>query len=133
MEGQLLLGVGKMSQKWDELSGGERQRAIIACGLFLSRGDGPLRGSEIPGKLSPDRPNTRLYDLIDSGAAATTAAAVNAGAGCVLLLDEPTAACDEAACAAVERALVESGVACVIVTHDHRQAERLAHTRILLS
>lgn len=51
----------------------------------------------------------------------------------VLLLDEPTAACDPLACAAVERLLIKTGVACVVVTHDERQAARLATTRVLLT
>jgi putative ABC transport system ATP-binding protein len=45
----------------------------------------------------------------------------------VLLLDEPTAALDEAARDAVERALAGlDGVSTVLVTHDPAQAERLA-------
>jgi putative ABC transport system ATP-binding protein len=45
----------------------------------------------------------------------------------VLLLDEPTAALDEVARDAVERALTGlEGVAMVLVTHDRPQAERLA-------
>lgn len=51
----------------------------------------------------------------------------------ILLLDEPTAACDSLSCAAVERLLIETGAACVVVTHDERQAERLANTRIILA
>jgi putative ABC transport system ATP-binding protein len=47
-----------------------------------------------------------------------------------LLLDEPTAALDEAAKEGVERTLAElarrSGAAIVLVTHDRGQAERLA-------
>jgi UDP-glucose/iron transport system ATP-binding protein len=47
----------------------------------------------------------------------------------VLLADEPTAALDEFATATVEktlRALVEDGLTTVLVTHDLRQARRLA-------
>lgn len=51
----------------------------------------------------------------------------------VLLLDEPTAACDAASCEAVERAIVNSGVAAIIVTHDDRQAVRLCHKRLMLA
>jgi ATPase subunit of ABC transporter with duplicated ATPase domains len=136
MEIQLLLGAGKMSQQWGALSGGERQRAVIACGLILCCGDATLGNAETTKKLSPSRPSTQPSGSESERAFTAVAEEVvagTAGPGCVLLLDEPTAACDEAACAAVERALVQSGVACVIVTHDQRQAERLAHTRILLS
>jgi putative ABC transport system ATP-binding protein len=47
----------------------------------------------------------------------------------VLLLDEPTSALDEVARDGVERTLAElarAGVAMVLVTHDRRQAERVA-------
>ena len=50
----------------------------------------------------------------------------------MLLLDEPTAACDEATARLVESALWAAGCALVIVTHDPLQAERLAHRRLLL-
>ena len=99
-----MLPAGKLSQAWASLSGGQRQRAIIACGVLLSGG-------------------------LTSATATATAASISQT---ILLLDEPTAACDEVACAAVEQLLVDSGVACVIVTHDSCQAERLAHTRISL-
>jgi ABC-type sugar transport system ATPase subunit len=133
MEGRLLLGAGKMSQQWGTLSGGERQRAIIACGLILGRGGAQDENPAAPGKLSPSRPGVRSEEPGRDGESKEEVVSRTSGAGCVLLLDEPTAACDDVACAAVERVLVQSGVACVIVTHDSRQAERLAHTRILLS
>lgn len=53
----------------------------------------------------------------------------------VLLLDEPTAALDEAAVAAVEallRGLVAGGTALLLVTHSTEQAGRLAHRRLHL-
>jgi putative ABC transport system ATP-binding protein len=51
----------------------------------------------------------------------------------VLLLDEPTAALDEAAKAAVEDALRGlGGVSLVLVTHDRDQAERLAQRTVEL-
>ncbi len=50
----------------------------------------------------------------------------------LLLLDEPTAACDTETTLLVERALVASGAAMVCITHDERQARRIAHRRILL-
>ena len=43
----------------------------------------------------------------------------------ILLLDEPTSACDEGAARAVERLVLDSGAAVVWVTHDSAQAARL--------
>ena len=43
----------------------------------------------------------------------------------ILLLDEPTSACDEGAARAVERLVLDSGAAVVWVTHDGAQAARL--------
>ena len=51
----------------------------------------------------------------------------------VLLMDEPTAACDAVSCSAVEQAITRCGAACLLITHDERQAARIAHRRILLS
>ncbi len=53
--------------------------------------------------------------------------------GCILLLDEPTAACDNETTLLVERALIMSGCAIIMTTHDDRQAIRLAHKRFMLS
>jgi len=53
----------------------------------------------------------------------------------VLLADEPTSALDEFATATVERtlrALVEDGLTTVLVTHDLRQAHRLADDLIVV-
>jgi putative ABC transport system ATP-binding protein len=54
----------------------------------------------------------------------------------VLLLDEPTAALDEAAREGVERTLADlegrEGMSMVLVTHDPRQAERLARRVVRL-
>lgn len=53
-----------------------------------------------------------------------------------LLLDEPTAALDDAATESVEaliQAQCRQGVAVILVTHDHAQAERLATSRFLMS
>lgn len=50
----------------------------------------------------------------------------------LLLLDEPTAACDPDTTLLVERALVASGAAMICITHDERQAQRLAHRRVVL-
>ena len=53
--------------------------------------------------------------------------------GVVLLLDEPTAACDPATAKLVERAIVKSGVTVIWVTHDHAQTLRMAHKRLVLT
>ncbi len=58
------------------------------------------------------------------------------GAPGALLLDEPTAALDDAATAAVEaliRAEAERGACVLLVTHDRAQAERLAQRRFHLA
>jgi ABC-type phosphate transport system ATPase subunit len=115
-----------MTQLWTLLSGGERQRAIIACGLILaSAPHSPLLDERTPPRNDDEG--------VGTGTAEHAQGDPGAISNCVLLLDEPTAACDEAACAAVERAIKASNVACIIVTHDPRQALRLAHTRIVLS
>ena len=54
----------------------------------------------------------------------------------VLLLDEPTSALDAVAALAVERvvrALVAEGLSAVLVSHDLRQARRLADDAVILS
>lgn len=54
----------------------------------------------------------------------------------VLLLDEPTSALDEQSTELVELLLREhmaQGMSIVLVTHDGRQAQRLAHQRYLMS
>ena len=51
----------------------------------------------------------------------------------LLLLDEPTAACDASACEAVERAVIESGLAVLIITHDNAQAQRFTHKRLIMT
>ena len=52
---------------------------------------------------------------------------------CVLLLDEPTAACDPVSTHLVEKALIESGVTIIMVTHDSAQANRIANKKIVIS
>ena len=51
----------------------------------------------------------------------------------VLLLDEPTAACDPATTLAVEAVLQASQATIIMTTHDERQAKRIAHRRLLLT
>jgi putative ABC transport system ATP-binding protein len=54
----------------------------------------------------------------------------------ILLLDEPTSALDEAAQLGVERLICQNiadqGLTCLIVTHDHAQAVRMARTAVVL-
>lgn len=119
MEGELLLERGKMEQAWSALSGGERQRSIIACALILA---GTMRSSD------SDRTES-LSGSVEEGVTGCGVSVCDA----VLLLDEPTAACDAAACAAVEKAVAASGAAVVVVTHDDKQAQRMAHRRVVLA
>jgi len=51
----------------------------------------------------------------------------------VLCLDEPTAACDEETMLKVERAIIESKLSAIIITHNSDQSERLGHRRLVLS
>lgn len=139
VEVQLLLQKGKLSQAWSALSGGERQRAIIACGVILSC---PLAVMLL--REAPDATVSPLSSRGGEGSGGESLAVVQ-GSGhfvtsiavppstAILLLDEPTAACDALSCAAVERLLIVTGVACIVVTHDERQAIRLATTRIILA
>ena len=103
MEQKLLLRDGILTSEWKTLSGGERQRAAIATGILL--GSSTDERCESGGIQYPNA---------------------------VLLLDEPTAACDATSCEAVERTLLASRLAMIIITHDERQSERIAHRRILL-
>lgn len=105
IEQSLLLRDGILSSAWSSLSGGERQRAAIAIGLLLG--------------CSVDERSFNDAKSIEYPKA-------------VLLLDEPTAACDATSCKAVEKALIVSGLAMIIITHDERQAQRIAHRRIVI-
>ena len=49
----------------------------------------------------------------------------------VLLLDEPTAACDSDTTAAIEDYLLNDGKAIVWITHDEAQARRIAHRLVV--
>ena len=55
-----------------------------------------------------------------------------ADAGAVVLMDEPTAACCADTMVKVERAIIASGLTTIMITHDERQAQRVAHkTRVI--
>lgn len=99
------LAQGKFDQPWLALSGGERQRCAIGVALALA--------CTVDGDGSVD---DEIW-----------------GPPAVLLLDEPTAACDGVSCTAVERSIIASGIATVLITHDERQALRLAHKRLILT
>ena len=110
MEVSLGLIEGKLSQDWNTLSGGERQRSIIGIAMLAAR---------ILSTTTEDNPPS-------SSSSSSTPAVI-------LLLDEPTAACDPDSCRALEQAIIASGVAAIIVTHDNRQAARFCHKRIKLT
>ncbi len=151
MEKELLLDAGKLSQAWALLSGGERQRAIIACALVLvgvtrpPSTDGESSGGSMSRSLDGDDAGDSAVEMLQSARDDCEEGAdpeadprdcnwsdVDADSRpyAVLLLDEPTAACDAVSCAAVERAIVASGSAVILITHDEQQARRLAHRRI---
>eukprot|EP01038_Epipyxis_sp_PR26KG_P010274 gene10274-13815_t len=115
MEDMLLLERGKMNALWNSLSGGERQRCIIGCSLLL----GGLITSNSLNNNSNNSNNSNDNNNKNHPHA-------------ILLLDEPTAACDEVTCAAVERALLMSGLSAILITHDVRQSLRIANRRIVL-
>ena len=50
----------------------------------------------------------------------------------ILLMDEPTAACDQESAALVEAAIVKSKATVLMITHDDRQSTRFAHRRLVL-
>lgn len=135
LEESLGLREGLMGEPWGKMSGGERQRAAIACALLLVR-------------TTP----RRVLSCLPPTAVDTTATNAPGGNGrnllasenseeerwksvreAVLLLDEPTAACDVETTLRVEEALKRSGAAIIMVTHDDRQALRMPHRRILLT
>ena len=51
----------------------------------------------------------------------------------LLLLDEPTSGLDGASKRSVEGLLAETGIACVIVTHEESFADRIAARRLDLA
>lgn len=124
MEDELLLESGKMGQPWAALSGGERQRAAIACALLLAStvchtpsaaaAAHFISGDSLEGGVDHAQRQQSVCDA-------------------VLLLDEPTAACDAVSCAAVEQTIAVSGAAVILVTHDEQQAARFAHRRVVLT
>ena len=112
------------------LSGGERQRAAIGCALLLSgagceSNQGAAEASE--GGYEGD------YEGVREGVYEGIGESERDKPGVVLLLDEPTAACDPATAKLVERAIVKSGVTVIWVTHDHAQTLRMAHKRLVLT
>ena len=83
-----------------------------------------------------DQPLTRRTESLSGGEAQRLCLARALAVGPeVLLLDEPTSALDSVAAKSVERvvrALVASGLTAVLVSHDLRQARRLADDVVVL-
>lgn len=104
MESSLGLSTNKLDQTWGSFSGGERQRAAIGVALILSA----ILTS-----------NSNQASVLDNPGAV------------VLLLDEPTSACDKLTALRVEEALCTAGISIIMITHDHAQAIRFATRRII--
>jgi ABC-type glutathione transport system ATPase component len=51
----------------------------------------------------------------------------------ILLMDEPTAACDKESALLVESAIIESKATVLMITHDDRQSKRFAHKSLILT
>jgi len=67
-----------------------------------------------------------VWSTLSGGQAARAALAISlALRPAVLLLDEPTAACDPVAAVRVEEALKASGAALIWVSHDPEQPKRV--------
>ena len=109
------------------LSGGERQRAAIGCALLLSgagcqqsrEGEGGYEGGYEGG--GGGREGGGREGGLGGGREGGLGGSERDKPGVVLLLDEPTAACDPTTAKLVERAIVRSGVTVIWVTHDHAQ------------
>ena len=83
---------------------------------------------DVAARLGLDTPSCldREWTSLSGGEAQRAMLAVHiATSPDFLLVDEPTAACDPTAAAAVEAALAACGAGVVWVTHDHEQASRV--------
>eukprot|EP01033_Poteriospumella_lacustris_P016723 gene16723-11966_t len=118
LEISLGLRAGLLSATWVSLSGGERQRAAIACALVLATSLLPWHTQSTGEGVSSSAAQYQKESLQHPDS--------------ILLLDEPTAACDAETTSLVEKALVASGAAMILITHDDRQAQRIAHRRLIL-
>ena len=125
------LGIQKMDELWSTLSGGERQRSSF----FLPP----------PCSLLSIYFFTNFY-LIKKNRAAISVALIlakslvayakdlsmqNQPGSVILLLDEPTSACDHACVMTIEQALISSGITLVVISHDFDQAKRLGTKSIV--
>ena len=106
IEGSLGLASGKMEESWSSMSGGERQRCAIAVAMTSAS----LLVSHSKLSSIKGRPGS-----------------------IILLLDEPTGACDAKTTIDVERALTSRGFTVILVSHDPIQQERFGTRRIILT
>ena len=107
-ETEISLGLaeGKMQEPWSSLSGGERQRSAIAVAITVA---------------SVLTCNSKLSAMKDSPGSI------------VLLLDEPTGACDLQTTMNVENTLISLGFTVIMVSHDVDQQQRFSTRRIILT
>ncbi len=109
---------GILSNKWSTLSGGERQRAVMATAFILA--------------LSLTYTTKENCFLVNPlVVTASTISHSSSADAVVLLLDEPTAACDAETTVAIEELLRQSKLSIIMITHNNQQALRLANRRIV--
>ena len=107
------------TKKWNTLSGGERQRAAIICGLLLA--------------LAVDyHLKTNYLRRIGRAIPADPSLSAQERPSVLVLLDEPTAACDPETTKIMEQVFKESQLTFLLITHNEQQARRIANRRILL-
>jgi putative ABC transport system permease protein len=130
MERRLGLVRGKFDQQWRDLSGGERQRVAIGVTFILITNRKTTVHTEEPRDGRHDEPE--FVGANDDRNITNANGFVGSARGSVVLLDEPTAACDPQTSLLVEQLIRESGATTIVITHDTRQAERIAHRRIIM-
>ena len=131
IEREMGLSLGKMEETWGSLSGGERQRAAISVALVLanlvtSYSKLPaVCGNPGSGRLvvSSETFHDYFFNVSHTFFRFTPV---------MILLDEPTSACDAETAITVENALRKAGHTIFMISHDAEQQQRFATKRVVL-